>query len=169
MVGLPAAGKTTVARRMQAERGGLRLTPDEWMKPLFGHNDADGKRDVLEGRFIAVAMEALRSGVDVILDFGVWSRAERSALRALAAGMGARCELVYLPVVLGEQLDRIRRRNEQHPATTFDISELDLTGYATLFEEPGADELHGTTLPEPPVGWTSWRAWAAHRWPTSMG
>ena len=30
------------------------------MIPLFGESDADGKRDVLEGRLIWVALEALR-------------------------------------------------------------------------------------------------------------
>ena len=49
-VGLPGAGKTTRARELAAEFSALRLTPDEWMIPLFGDNDADGKRDVLEAR-----------------------------------------------------------------------------------------------------------------------
>ncbi|SCE02364.1 hypothetical protein GA0115246_109559, partial [Streptomyces sp. SolWspMP-sol7th] len=49
LVGLPGAGKTTRARRLAEEHGALRLTPDEWMLPLFGASDPDGKRDVLEG------------------------------------------------------------------------------------------------------------------------
>ena len=32
--GLPGAGKTTVARRMERERAGVRLAPDEWMEAL---------------------------------------------------------------------------------------------------------------------------------------
>jgi predicted kinase len=36
MVGLPGAGKTTYARHLEAEKQVLRLTPDEWMIPLFG-------------------------------------------------------------------------------------------------------------------------------------
>ncbi|WP_462236286.1 P-loop nucleotide/nucleoside kinase family protein, partial [Nostocoides australiense] len=48
--GLPGTGKTTLAREIEARDNALRLTPDEWMNPLFGHHDADGKRDVLEGR-----------------------------------------------------------------------------------------------------------------------
>ncbi|WP_245789844.1 AAA family ATPase [Streptosporangium canum] len=49
-VGLPGAGKTTRARQLAKEHKALRLTPDEWMIPLFGEPEADGKRDVLEGR-----------------------------------------------------------------------------------------------------------------------
>ena len=43
LVGLPGAGKTTLARRLASEYSGLRLTPDEWMIPLFGDSDAKGK------------------------------------------------------------------------------------------------------------------------------
>jgi hypothetical protein len=53
-----------------------------------------GKRDVLEGRFVWLAVRAPSPGVNVVLDFDVWSRAERSALRYLASSVGATCELV---------------------------------------------------------------------------
>ena len=60
IVGLPAAGKTTLAEALATERGAVRLTPDAWMIPLFGEPDANGKRDVLEGRLIWVALETLK-------------------------------------------------------------------------------------------------------------
>lgn len=169
LIGLPASGKTTMARQLQAERRAVRLTPDEWMIPLFGQAEADGKRDVLEGRFIWLAMDALRAGTDVILDFGVWSRDERSALRALAAELGAPCELIYLPVGIDEQLARVRRRNASDSAATFEITEGELRDFRAIFVEPDRDELVGTTVPDPPDGSSSWRAWAANRWPTSSG
>ena len=56
LVGLPGAGKTTVARRLAGKHSGLRLTPDEWMIPLFGDSDANGNRDVLEGRMITLEL-----------------------------------------------------------------------------------------------------------------
>jgi predicted kinase len=57
----------------------LRLTPDEWMIPLFGDSMADGKRFVLEGRLITVALQLLRLGTSVVLDYGLWGRDERTA------------------------------------------------------------------------------------------
>src|SRR5665647_2874560 len=98
MVGLPAAGKTTRAKQIEEERRALRLTPDEWMIPLFGESEADGKRDVLEGRLIWLALQVLENDIDVVLDFGLWSRDERSALRSLAASTGASCDVVYLEI-----------------------------------------------------------------------
>ena len=65
IVGLPGAGKTTVAKRLAADYHALRLTPDAWMIPLFGESDASGKRNVLEGRLIWLALEALKLNTSV--------------------------------------------------------------------------------------------------------
>jgi len=87
-VGLPGAGKTMQAKSLAAEHAALRLSPDAWMIPLFGEPEAAGKRDVLEGRFIWLALEALRLGTNVVLDFRFWGRDERSSLRWLARSVG---------------------------------------------------------------------------------
>lgn len=108
MVGLPGAGKTTRARALADEFGALRLSPDEWMIPLFGEPEASGKRDVLEGRLVWLAMQALQLGMGVILDFGLWGRDERSSLRWLAATVGASSEVVYLPIDKKTQLERVQ-------------------------------------------------------------
>ena len=47
MVGLPSAGKTSRARELASTWDALRLTPDEWMIPLFGQEQPEGKRNVL--------------------------------------------------------------------------------------------------------------------------
>ena len=38
-VGLPCTGKTTAARRIEIEQRALRLTKDEWVKALYGHEN----------------------------------------------------------------------------------------------------------------------------------
>ncbi|WP_012692376.1 AAA family ATPase [Deinococcus deserti] len=48
LVGLPGAGKTTLARELETQYAALRLTPDEWMLPLFGAGEFWKKRAVLE-------------------------------------------------------------------------------------------------------------------------
>ena len=89
IVGLPGAGKTTRAMELAAAHGALRLTPDPWMIALFDDSMADGRRFVLEGRLMSGALQALRLGVGVVLDYGLWGRDERSALRWLATTAGA--------------------------------------------------------------------------------
>lgn len=166
MVGLPGAGKTTMAGELAARHRALRLTPDAWMIPLFGESDAGGKRDVLEGRLIWLALQALRLGTSVVLDFGLWARDERSALRRLAQLADAQCRVAYLPVDRETQLARIAQRQSSTPEQTFPMSEADADDWRARFEAPDAAELAGGEPPDPPAGWADWPQWAAARWPS---
>ena len=166
MVGLPGAGKTTKARELAAEHRALRLTPDEWMIPLFGDSNADGRRDVLEGRLITVALQTLRLGTSVVLDFGLWGRDERSALRWLATSAGAAVRVVYLHVDPDVQRARIAHRQTTAPHTTFPMTEADIEQWRGQFQVPDADELRDGAIPDPPPEWPGWPEWAVDRWPS---
>jgi predicted kinase len=166
MVGLPCAGKTTRAKELAAAYRALRLTPDEWMIPLFGEPMADGQRDVLEGRLIVVALQTLKLGTNVVLDFGLWGRDERSALRWLATSAGASCQVIYLPVDKHVQRARIAHRQATAPHTTFPMTEADIDKWRGQFQAPDAAELSDGNVPSPPPEWPDWQEWAAHRWPS---
>jgi predicted kinase len=168
LVGLPSAGNTSRAHELASTWNALRLTPDEWMIPLFGQEQPDGKRNVLEGRLIWLALSALRIGVNVVLDFGVWAKVERSALRALAASVGATSELVYLQVDQEEQWRRVQARALTDAATTFEMTKEDLDMWRSSFQPPDAAELHATDIDPAPAGFDSWQAWVAQWWPTSL-
>jgi predicted kinase len=153
MVGLPGAGKTARAKELAAGHRALRLSPDAWMIPLFGESEAGGKRDVLEGRLIWLALQALRLGTSVVLDFGLWARDERSALRWLARSAGASCQVVYLPVDRATQLARIRHRLAVAPQQTFVITEAELDSWRAQFQvrpraryRPGWQLRHGLSV-----------------------
>lgn len=168
MVGLPSAGKTSRARELARAWSALRLTPDEWMIPLFGQQQPEGKRNILEGRLIWLAMSALRVGVNVVLDFGVWAKVERSALRALAVSVGASSELVYLPVEEEEQWRRVQARTLTDAATTFEMTRADLARWRSSFQPPDATELDTVEIDPSPAGFDSWQAWVAQWWHTSL-
>ena len=87
--GLPGTGKTTEARRIEVEEKALRLTKDEWVKALYGRANPTSASDVIEGRLIEIGLRALELGINVVIDYGLWGRDERSALRKAAADLGA--------------------------------------------------------------------------------
>lgn len=165
-VGLPGAGKTTRARALARELSILRLTPDDWMAPLFGHSDAQGRRDILEGRMIWVAHEVIVSGSSVILDFGCWSPDERYAIRAIAELANATFRMEYLEIPESERRARCDRRWQEAPETTFEMTREDHDSFAALCQPPSTNELSNGPLPQPPAGFETWAAWASGRWPT---
>jgi predicted kinase len=166
MVGLPGAGKTTRAKELALAHRALRLTPDEWMISLYDGTQPEGKRDLLEGLLISVARQALRLGTSVVLDFGLWSRDERSALRWLARSAGASCQVIYLPVDLDLQRARIAHRQATAPHRTFPMSDADIVSWRGQFEVPDDAELGGDEITGPPAGWAGWPEWAVDRWPS---
>ena len=165
-VGLPGVGKTTRAKELAAAHQVLRLTPDEWMAPLFGRSDVDGRRDILEGRMIWVAREVLVSGSGVILDFGCWSAEERYAIRVIAESVGADYSLEYVHAPEPERRRRATQRWLEAPETTFEMTDADHDRFLASIELPSRDELDGGAIPPPPQGHETWTGWASWRWPT---
>ncbi len=168
-VGLPSTGKTTAARRIEVEQNALRLTKDEWVKALFGNENPPLANDVIEGRLVQIGLRALELGNNVVIDYGLWGRDERSALRQAAADRGARVEMLYFDVTPVEQRRRVDRREAEAPGTTWPMSDDELAEWAAAICIPTPGELDGTEpVDDPPVGFTTWDEWRGHRWPPSV-
>jgi len=168
-VGLPGTGKTTEACRLEAEERALRLTKDEWMKALYGLGNPPAASDVIEGRLIEIGLRALALGVNVVIDFGLWGRDERSALRQAAADLGAAVEMRYFELTPDEQRTRLDRRQAEEPQTTWHMSAEELARWAAIISVPTPGELEGTEpVDGPPAGFATWEQWRRHRWPASV-
>jgi predicted kinase len=168
-VGLPCTGKTTAARRLEVEQQALRLTKDEWVKALYGRENPPSAQDVIEGRLIEIGLRALELGNNVVIDYGLWGRDERSALRQAAADIGARVEIHYFELAPAEQRRRRDRRQADAPHTTWPISDDELAVWAAGFDVPPPGELDGSEpIDAPPAGFATWDDWRRHRWPPSV-
>lgn len=168
MVGLPGTGKTTEARRIEVDEGALRLTKDEWIKALYGFANPPSAAAVIEGRLITIALRTLALGVDVVLDFGLWSRDERSALREAAAGLGAAVELRYLSLTAEEQRRRLDQRQAEAPHSTWHMSDEELATWAAAFDVPTPGEIDGSEPAGAPPAGASWDEWRRYRWPPAV-
>src|SRR5207342_804786 len=152
-VGLPGTGKTTAARRLEVEQRAVRLTKDEWVKALYGHENPPSAQDVIEGRLIQIGLRALELGNNVVLDYGLWGRDERSALRQAAADLGAMVELRYFDLTPAEQRTRLDQRQAGASHTTWHMSDDDLASWAASIEVPTPGELDGSEpVDDPPSG-----------------
>ena len=93
LCGLPGSGKTTRAKRLEVEMGGVRLCPDEWL-PALGTDLWDhAARARVEALQWTLAQRLLELGGTVIIEWGVWAREERDTLRlgARARGRASSC------------------------------------------------------------------------------
>src|SRR5678815_4076665 len=117
MVGLPCAGKSTLAQKLEHEQSALRLTTDEWHIRLFGQDaeepEHDARHTLIELMLWKVASRALELGMNVILDFGFWAREEREDYRSRAKRLGASSEVHYLDVSEDDLLRRLEERNSR--------------------------------------------------------
>jgi predicted kinase len=138
---------------MEIEHGALRLTKDEWVKALYGHENPRSAQDVIEGRLIDIGLRALELGTNVVLDYGLWGRDERSALRHAAAERGAKVEMRYF----------------EAPHTTWPMSDEELAEWAASIDVPTPGELDGSEpVDDPPAGFATWEEWRKDRWPPSV-
>ena len=166
IVGLPGAGKTTRAKELEISASALRLTPDEWQIMLFGDQNPPDKRDLVEGKLVQLGMRAVELGTNVVFDFGFWGKDERSALRWIAGAVGARSQVVYLPIDHEEQRRRVTNRFATTPEQTFHMSDGELEQSRAQFQAPDEEELRGSRIPPVPPDHASWSAWASQRWPS---
>ncbi|SDS39317.1 Predicted kinase [Friedmanniella luteola] len=173
IVGLPGAGKTTRAKELEVSESALRLTPDDWQRAIFcddsptrwRSSERVDHRERIEGKLVEVGMRAAQLGVDVVLDFGLWGRDERSALRSIAASLGIVAQVVYLPIDYAEQRRRVTSRYASEPGQ-FQMDDTELEGWHGVFQVPDEDELSGAPIPPVPPGHRTWSHWASTRWPS---
>ena len=112
--GKPCSGKTTLARRLIAERHALPLSCDELTDFLFD-NDLGDRYDAMLVRvkdyLLQKAADAVAAGCDAVLDWGLWDRADRDSIRGFFASRGIETELYYIDISDSEWKRRIEARN----------------------------------------------------------
>ena len=99
-----------------------------------------------------LGMRAAELGTNVVFDFGFWGTDERSALRWIAGAVGARSQVVYLPIDHEEQRRRVTRRFAATPDQTFHMSDVELEQWRAQFQAPDDEELRGSQIPPVPPG-----------------
>lgn len=125
IVGSTGAGKTTYARRLADELGGVRFSIDEWMTTLFW---ADSPQPIefqwtiervrrCEAQIMETARQLAARGVPAILDLGFTTKEHRDTFRAFAAEAGLSAAVHFIDVPADERWFRVNRRNKERGET----------------------------------------------------
>ncbi len=139
-------GKTTYAEALRGEKGGVILSIDALMLSLFGP-DAGEMHDEYARRGKAYlhgqALSLLEAGVDVILDWGFWTKAERTAVRAFYERYGYPVTVHALDIGEAAWRDRVERRNaavRSGEAQAYPVDEGLAAKFRSRYEKPEASE-----------------------------
>ena len=163
------SGRPLLLGASRSSRKHFRLTKDERLKALYGHENPPSAQDVIEGRLVQIGLRALELGNNVVIDYGLWGRDERSALRQAAAELGATVEMRYFELTPAEQRTRLDQRQAEAPHTTWPMSDEEIADWAANIDIPTPGELDGSEpIDDPPAGFATWGEWRRHRWPPSV-
>lgn len=141
------SGKSTYAQKLRKEYKAVILSVDEITLALFG-NEAGEKLDEYVERsekyLFEKSVEIIQTGISVVLDWGLWTKRERTEAREFYNNHGIPCEIHYLDIPDDEWARRIGKRNADISAGRTDAYFVD-DGLAekvnTLFEKPEDNEI----------------------------
>ena len=110
------SGKSTYARKLAEGRQAVLLSADEIMLAIFGQ-DAGKNHDrymkKLQKYLYQKSLEIAASGINVVLDFGFWTKEERKAVREFFQANNISFEFHYLNITHTEWKKRLAKRNTE--------------------------------------------------------
>ena len=139
--GLPASGKSTLARQLAPKIPAIRLDKDDWVTQLGADVWDDEFRARIEAQLWALTLELLAQSQSVILEWGHWARVERDEKRLGARASGVGVELHYLDAPLEELIERAERRTASGEWTASPMTRAHFETWATMFQPPDEEEI----------------------------
>src|SRR3954454_14764286 len=142
--GFIGAGKTTFAKKLEEKTGAVRITKDEWLIRLIGHDPTINGYEEYDHKLCElsrdVAFQLVEKGIDVIIDEGFWAKEQRVELKRRIDAIGAKEVLYYLETPIETIRERVEGRNNNLTKDSFKISREMLDNYLKYWQPPGKDE-----------------------------
>jgi Predicted kinase len=141
------AGKTTYAKKLAEEIGAVILSVDEITLVLFGQHLGDKHDEMVEKTekyLFGKAAEIISVGVNVILDWGFWTREERQYAVKYFSDLGIKSEWHYIDTTDRVWHKNLSKRNKAITENTENFYFIDdniAEKFWNLFEEPAHREM----------------------------
>ena len=147
MCGKICAGKSTYAETLRTKNRAAVLSVDEITLALFGQHVGekhDEYVEKLENYLYSKSLDLIEAGIDVILDWGFWTREEREFAREFYGSRGIKCELHYIDVCDKTWSERLSLRNEaisRGEVSAYYVDDALAAKFESIFEAPACDEI----------------------------
>jgi predicted kinase len=148
--GSTGAGKSTYAKRLANDIGGVHFAIDEWMVALFWKDSPDPiefewameRVNRCEEQIAATAIQCLTRGIPAILDLGFTKATHRQKFADIAASAGVNISLHYLEVPADVRWARVEQRNTQKGETfSLEVNRDMFNFVENMWEAPDEDEM----------------------------
>ncbi|MBP1546659.1 MAG: ATP-binding protein [Oscillospiraceae bacterium] len=147
MCGRICSGKSTHSQSLRKEKKAVVLSVDEITLALFGQ-DAGEKHDdyvaAAEEYLYRKSLEIAENGIDVILDWGFWTKEERDYAREFYGSRNIPFEFHYIDITPDEWQKRIDKRNADITSGKLQAYYVDeglSKKFAEIFEKPDESEM----------------------------
>ena len=140
------SGKSTYAKQLSMKEKAVILSVDEItlaLSDLYSGDRLDDYVERLERYLFDKSVEIVETDINVILDWGLWTKAERDHARAFYKSHGIECEIHYIDVSDDVWQLRIDKRNElvrQGKLSAYIVDEGLKDKVSSLFEVPDRSE-----------------------------
>ena len=140
-------GKTTYAEKLCAENNAVLLSIDEITLALFGQHCGD-KHDVYVERtekyLLNKSLELIQKDINIVLDWGFWTKAERKSKKEFYKSRDIECELHYIEISDETWKYRLNKRNVAVLAkeiSAYYVDENFAAKFASIFEIPDEEDI----------------------------
>ena len=141
------SGKSTYSQQLRKDKKAVILSVDDITLTLLGQNGGD-TLDVyvekLEQYFFQKSVEIVETGINVVLDWGFWTKTERDFAKQFYGSRGIEYEFHYISINDEEWYRRLEKRNKdvlEKKSDAYYVDEGLAEKFKSIFEIPGKDEI----------------------------
>ncbi|MCI8388148.1 MAG: ATP-binding protein [Clostridiales bacterium] len=147
LCGRICSGKSTYSQQIRIKNKAVVLSVDEITLALFGQYTGENHDTYVERAekyLFNKSLELIEIGVNVILDWGFWTKAEREAAREFYKCQNVECEFHYIDISDEVWKYRLKKRNNDvafGKTDAYYVDEKLAEKFGAIFELPDKNEI----------------------------
>ena len=148
MCGMICSGKSFYAKKLAEEKNAVILSTDEATKILINNEQGDFYLEFVDKVNLYLrkkAVDIVKTGTDVILDWGFWTREDRRSIKTYLSENGVNYSMYFISISDTDWERNIRERNARiergEGGSDFYVDEGLKNKVLSVFEAPSESEI----------------------------